>query len=342
MKILDKKVKEIINDRDLNSKFTFSKNNQLNINCNILSTDFYLDSHNYFPITSDLYSFPEIFSWGDFNKYQNFYSKNFAQNFEKNYKDFKNYKDIFILGSSSNDNYYRNLITFLPRFFFNEKKNIKLCLHRNSSNKFRSFLKDLAKKLNINMQFVYLDDGFYKFQNSFMPEFFKKQNSYKILNSLKNQNIRNEKIYITRQNCSYRNIINETDIINELKKLDYRVVNPNDFNIFEQIDLFSNASIVVGATGSALANLVFCNPATKVFEISPKYKYEYENSFKLRYSNIAASLNLEYYRINADEVNIETTDKKIKKIISPVIIKKSNYYKNLIVKVNDILNAVSF
>ena len=33
----------------------------------------------------------------------------------------------------------------------------------------------------------------------------------------------------------------------------------------------------------ALANLVFCNPGTKVFEISPKYKYEYENNFKTFY-----------------------------------------------------------
>ena len=342
MKILDKKIKDIVDNKQLNSKFIFTTKKSLDISCNILVNDFYLDSHNYFPLTNELYSFSDIFLWGDSFKYQNFYTKNFMENFKKNYKNFKIFSDVFVLGSSSNDNYYRNIVTFLPRIFFNKEKSIKLCLHRNSSNKFRNFIKILAKKMNINVQFIYLDDNFYKFQNSTIPQFFKKKDSFKILNTLKNKNIRNEKIYISRQNCSCRNIINESDIIEKLKKLNFRIVDLNDFDIFQQIDLFSNSSVIISATGSALANLVFCNPGTKVFEISPKYKYEYENNFKTRYSYIADILNLELKRINADAVDIKNIDKKSKLIINAKIIKESNYYKDLILKIDEFIKIISF
>ena len=342
MKILDKKIKDIVDNKQLNSKFIFTTKKSLDINCNILVNDFYLDSHNYFPLTNELYTFYEFFVWGDNVKYQNFYTKNFVENFKKNYKNFKTFSNIFVLGSSSNDNYYRNIVTFLPRIFFNKEKNIKLCLHRNSSNKFRNFIKILANKMNINVQFIYLDDGFYKFQNSTMPQFFKKKDSFKILNTLKNKNLRNEKIYISRQNCSYRNIINESDIIEKLKKLNFRIVDLNDFDIFQQIELFSNASVIITATGSALANLVFCNPGTKIFEISPKYKYEYENNFKTRYSYIADILNLKWKKINADPVNIKSIDKKSKLIINAKIIKESNYYKDLILNIDEFINNISF
>jgi len=342
MKILDKKIKDIVDNKQLNSKFIFTTKKSLDISCNILVNDFYLDSHNYFPLTNELYSFSDIFLWGDSFKYQNFYTKNFMENFKKNYKNFKTFSNVFVLGSSSNDNYYRNIVTFLPRIFFNKEKSIKLCLHRNSSNKFRNFIKILAKKMNINVQFIYLDDNFYKFQNSTMPQFLKKKDSFKILNTLKNKNIRNEKIYISRQNCSCRNIINESDIIEKLKKLNFRIVDLNDFDIFQQIDLFSNSSVIISATGSALANLVFCNPGTKVFEISPKYKYEYENNFKTRYSYIADILNLELKRINADAVDIKNIDKKSKLIINAKIIKESNYYKDLILKIDGFIKIISF
>lgn len=341
MSILDKKINEIIEQKNLTNKFSFSTNKLLDITCNILDTNFYLDSHNYFPITDELYSFAEIFCWGDELKYQNFFSTNFEKNFEKNFKNFKKYSNVFLLGSSSNDNYYRNIITFLPRLFFNKEKNIKLCLHRNSSNKFRDFIKKLSKKMNFNVQFIYLDDGFFSFKDSMMPQFFKKKHSIKVLNLLKVKKLRDEKIYVTRQNCSHRNVVNESDIIKELKNLDYRIVNTNEFDIFEQIDIFSNASVVIAATGSALTNIVFCHPGTKIFEISPIYKFKYENNFKSRYSSIANSLNFKYKRISADPVAIKTIDKKTKQMINSKIIKESNYYKDLIVKINDILINIS-
>jgi len=83
MKIIDKKIEDILNSEEINSKFISAKHNHLNIQCNILKENFFLDSYNYFPITEKYYSFKDNFSWGDKRKYEIFFSKNYLNNFNK-------------------------------------------------------------------------------------------------------------------------------------------------------------------------------------------------------------------------------------------------------------------
>ena len=337
MKIKDIKNTEIINNLEINSKFISSTNNDLNLSCNILTDNFYLDSHNYFPLTDDFLTFSEAYIWGDLEKYKNFYSKKFIENFSKEFKKFKELNNIYLLGTSSVNNYYRNIITFLPRLFFINEKKIKLGIHRNTSNKIRIFIEKICNKFGVEIKFVFLDDNFFKFTESKIPQFLNKSSSIKILNSLKkNNNQTKEKIYISRQNCNFRNLLNERDVIIKLKKLDYKIVDLNNFEVEEQIKLFSSASVVVSPTGSGLTNLVFCNPGTKVFEITPKYNFEYEAHFKNRYSSICKFLDLNYTSIDADSVKIENQRIKTHNKINSKIITESNYYKDLILKMEKI------
>ena len=342
MKIVDKKIVQINQDLNISSAFTSIKHNDLNINCNILNNNFYLDSYNYFPITDKDLTFSEVFSWGEISKYKNFYSEDFIKNFKTKKKKFKSLSNIFVLGSSPGDNYYRNIMTFLPRVFFNKNKKIKLAIHRKTSNKFRNFLQDLSVKMNFEIQFIFLDDNFYSFINSQIPQFLNEKQSIKILNSLKIPNVSNkQKIYITRQNCFSRNVVNESDIIERLEKLNFKAFDLNNLTIFEQIKLFSNAEVIVSATGSALVNTVFCNKGTKVIEISPKYNFDFENLFKFRYSYISDILELNYKRVEADPLEINKSSKNVDKIINSNVIKKSNYYKNLILKLDKIEEIIS-
>ena len=338
MKIIDKKIFELEENEKLNSIFINTFNSGFKLTSNILSKNFFLDSHNFFPLTEDFYTFSDFFTWGSSLKYKNFYSKNFEKQFTENINNFKSLSDVFVLGSSSADNYYRNIITFLPRLFFNKEKKIKLAIHRNSSNKFRNFIKFLCEKMHVEVQFIYLDDGFYKFVNSKIPQFFKVSESIKILNTLKNTNkiIKGKKFFISRQNCSARNLINESDIGKKLKGYGYQMIDLNDMDILKQINYFSKADTIISPTGSGLANIVFCNPGTKVIEISPKYNFRYEENFKFRFSRIAKFLNLEYHRILADPVNIVGTDKNVTKLILPKVSNESNYYKNLILNLEKI------
>jgi len=340
MEINNLNIKNLNNNKTVSSKFINIHNDKLNMTSSSLKTNFYLDSFNYFPITEDFFSFQEIFSWGDISKYKNFYSRKFIKDFIKHKPEFKSISNAFVLGSSSFNNYYTNIITFLPRIFFNNDKKIKLAIHRNSSNLFRNFIKKICEEMNIEMNFIYLDDQYYKFINSQIPEFLDLQNSVKILNTLKSTyKIKNgKKIYIQRKNCNFRNLINDFDLAEKLEKLGFLIVDLEQISILDQIELFATSEVIVGATGSGLANIVFCNEGVKIFEISPKYKKLYDDNFRDRYFNICKYLSLDYSRIEADPVDLDLNkiiDKKILNLINTNILKESNYYKNLLINMKD-------
>ncbi|HQV89646.1 MAG TPA: glycosyltransferase family 61 protein [Nitrosomonas sp.] len=71
------------------------------------------------------------------------------------------------------------------------------------------------------------------------------------------------KIFI-RRNSGYRNVVNSQDIENALVARGFEVVEPEKLTFAEQVALFSSAAVVVGATGAAFANLIFCNPKTRI------------------------------------------------------------------------------
>ena len=97
--------------------------------------------------------------------------------------------------------------------------------------------------------------------------------------------------------------------------------------------MFSGAEVIVGPTSSALTNLIFSKKGTRVIEIIPKYKYDYETTFKIRFSKICKYRRLKYMSIEADPVNNAKLDSETKKFISKKVLKESNYYKNLLIEV---------
>jgi hypothetical protein len=48
----------------------------------------------------------------------------------------------------------------------------------------------------------------------------------------------------------------------------YKVISPGDYSVEEQISMFTSSSVVAGAGGSGLTNLLFCNSDTKVVLIT--------------------------------------------------------------------------
>ena len=334
MNIKDIELKKIINDDSLKKKFLYSTNKKLNITCNSLIGNFYLDSFNFFPITEDHYTFKNFYVWPDkMIEYQKFYTKKFADIFNKRKNLFKEFSDAFILGSSVSDDYYRNLIYFLPRIFFIHQKEINLVLHRDSSNKFRKFIIEILKQNKIQIKkFIYLDNDFYKFNNSFIPRYFKLIDSIRILrhNLLKDVQKKKSKIFISRQTSSSRNLVNESDFNLLLKSQGFKIINITNLSFFEQIKVFASAEIIISPTSSVLANLAFCSPETKVIEITPKYQFEYENNLKFRYARICKQLNLKYSFIEADPVKIKKFQSNLNKFISKKVLDKSNYYQDLI------------
>jgi len=73
-----------------------------------------------------------------------------------------------------------------------------------------------------------------------------------------------KKIFIKR-NSQYRNVTNSAEIEALLFEHGFDVVEPEKLDFFEQVRVFSNAEIIVGATGAAFANLIFCMGDAQIF-----------------------------------------------------------------------------
>ena len=281
---------KILQNESLNNSFKSATLRDIDESCKILNTNFYLDSFNYFPITKNNEIFVNLFKREDDNSINHFYTEDFYKNFIDKKNGFKLIKDCVVLGSSPSDNYYSNLIHFLPRLFFINDNNINLTIHRNLSNRFRKFIEIICKIRGIKISFNFLDDGFYNFNNSSIPEFFKINKSIKILKFFIDQILINvkvpefkSKIYIRREDTSYRKILNEADLINKLRKEEFEIINPQHFEILEQMKIFSNAEVIISPHGSSMANLIFCQKGTKIIEISPELKNLYEQNIAKRY-----------------------------------------------------------
>ena len=329
----------IKNDKYLSNLFINSSFSNLSINCNILKSNFYSDSFHYFPITENNETFSSLFS-RDLQNTSHFYSQNFFDNFKNKKNSLKNFKELYVLGSNAGNNYYSNLLQFLPRIFFNKKTNIKLAIHRNSSNKYRNFIGSILKSLNIEFTFVFLDDDFYYFIDSEFPQFFNMNASIKILRNFLNPKTNVEiskKIYVTREDSNYRKIINEGDVVTLLREKGYRVINPQLYEIEEQIEIFSNAEKIIAPHGSNLANIIFCKPGTEIFEISPSFR-DNEKILEDRYLNLSLINDLKYNKITSDTVDVENHSALAKKYIHNNVLSQSNYYKNLIVKIQELNN----
>lgn len=74
-------------------------------------------------------------------------------------------------------------------------------------------------------------------------------------------------IYISRSDSKIRNILNEKELVNELESLGFETIISSKLSVKEKIKLFSNAKVVISATGAGLISMLFCKPGTKMIEI---------------------------------------------------------------------------
>ena len=122
----------------------------------------------------------------------------------------------------------------------------------------------------------------------------------------------NEKIYIDRTESRYNHcqIQNDNEIFDFLKEKGFSKYKVGELSFFEQIYLFNNAKIIIGAHGSAFTNLAFCKPDTKIIEIRPSTQAN--NNYK----RISQINNLNYRLIKTKE--LDENQKKFGDIYLPI------------------------
>ncbi len=77
------------------------------------------------------------------------------------------------------------------------------------------------------------------------------------------------RIYLQRDNRGLRTITNIAQVERLLYKYNFEFVNPAHLSFLEQVELFSKAEIVIGASGAAFTNLLFMAPSSKAILLYP-------------------------------------------------------------------------
>jgi capsular polysaccharide biosynthesis protein len=97
------------------------------------------------------------------------------------------------------------------------------------------------------------------------------------------------KLYVARTDAPTRVMRNEAAVIEGMRHRGYEIVTPGTLSFTEQVRLFRSASVVVGAHGAGLTNIVFCEPGTTVYELVP---VSYANAC---FCNLAMVCRLQYW-----------------------------------------------
>jgi capsular polysaccharide biosynthesis protein len=72
-----------------------------------------------------------------------------------------------------------------------------------------------------------------------------------------------KRIFLTRKNASNRRKYNEQEVFDVLKGFRFEEIIPENYSIADQVRMFNSAEIIVGGSGAAFTNLIFCSEGCK-------------------------------------------------------------------------------
>jgi capsular polysaccharide biosynthesis protein len=73
-------------------------------------------------------------------------------------------------------------------------------------------------------------------------------------------------IYVTRRDALQRRVLNESEVVEFLRRKGFEVICPGDYSFAQQINIFSEAKVVVAPHGAGLTNMVFAPSGTTLIE----------------------------------------------------------------------------
>ena len=127
---------------------------------------------------------------------------------------------------------------------------------------------------------------------------------------------------------SRRKMVNETELVEELKKYEFEEIFAENLNSDEKIYLFSNAEKIVGSIGGGMANLLFSDKNTKSYIIVSPYFLDINYRFKYSLDNT----DIQYF--DNTEV-VKKDNSKYSNYVRVKIINNQSLYYN---KIGEIIN----
>ena len=77
------------------------------------------------------------------------------------------------------------------------------------------------------------------------------------------------RLFVSRASTTHRRILNEVEAQRRLMSDGFQIVRPETLSFIDQVRLFADAEIVIGAFGAGLTNAAFMKPGAALLEIAP-------------------------------------------------------------------------
>ncbi|MDM8099680.1 MULTISPECIES: glycosyltransferase family 61 protein [Oceanobacillus] len=123
-----------------------------------------------------------------------------------------------------------------------------------------------------------------------------KKDSYRSANPEK-------RIYISREDASWRKVANEGKLLELLTRKGFKKIVLSTLTVEEQIALFSSADVIISPNGAGLANLMFCQPRTKIIQLFTATSDEF--------IKIGQYLDLDYHFLKCRNANPVSTEHEV-------------------------------
>ncbi|ADY53342.1 hypothetical protein Pedsa_2801 [Pseudopedobacter saltans DSM 12145] len=209
---------------------------------------------------------------------------------EANWAEFSINEGILLTANYS-INYYHFLLEIIAKFEMISKMNIdksipiivdKACLEIPQYRELLSYFnRDNRAIISIDKEVIYKVSFLYQISRpNIIPPNYKNIKDIQIKHNLfsahslnyirgtllKLPEIKNtpKRVFLSRKNASGRRVYNEEAVYTVLRKYDFSIIYPEEYSIVEQVSIFKNAELIVGATGAAFTNLIFCSNSCKV------------------------------------------------------------------------------
>jgi len=123
-----------------------------------------------------------------------------------------------------------------------------------------------------------------------------------------------KKIFISREDAENRKIINQNELLMALQG--WETITLDNLSIKEQVKIFAEATHIVAPHGAGLINLLWCDPKTKVYELTHRDFIK-----KKVYPTLSKQLKLEHRIVLCDTTKLKKAKSKNKKIKDMVDLK---------------------
>ncbi len=194
-------------------------------------------------------------------------------------------EDVLFAFNSFSPSYGHYLLTSLPIvfYFFDEikKGSLKIVVSANQPPWVTQHLSELGLS---EQDYLYLPDSSYQFRSAIVSNIIDASNTRApnpnslwwaqqlAQDAMPLGNTPTRRIYVRRSqsgDVSSRTISNEEELIRRLASAGYRIIEPARMHFRDQIKALYDADVIVSPHGSTLANIVFCRPGARVFDLMP-------------------------------------------------------------------------